>query len=171
MKAYRYRLPADSETGRKLAELYAFGQECMNAASRLALELKAVEFTPSPAFAMGGIGGLLFRRKPSTKKYDVVDTEDKLYLCIPNTSTKEGKEILKRFAALPVVTTQKVCEALGFDYLNPNYRGKLVPQFFRVDNEWDYLISEHPLYIEEMQPVTEEEFTQALQYAEKDESL
>lgn len=168
MTHYHYRLPVESETGSKLTELYAKGNESFNAASQLALELKAAEFTPSQGFAMGGIGCLLFRRKPSAKKYDVVDTIDKLYACVPNTATKEGKEILKRIAALPVVTIRQVCEAFGFDYYSDNFRGKLIPRFFRVENEWDYLQSDYPLYIEGMHPVTEEEYNQALQYADID---
>lgn len=169
MSTYHYRLPVDSETGEKLTGLYIRGNESFNAASRLALELKAVEFTPSAGFAMGGIGCLLFRRKPSAKKYDVVDSQDKLYACHPNTSTKEGQDILKRMAALPVVTIQEVCETFGFNYHSDKFQGKLMPRFFRVEEEWDYIESDFPLYIEGMEPVTEKEYQRALNYANIEE--
>lgn len=169
MSTYHYRLPIDSEIGEKLTDLYFRGNESFNAASRLALELKADEFTPSAGFAMGGIGCLLFRRKPSAKKYDVIDSQDKLYACSPNTSTKEGKEILKLIAALPVVTIKEVCEAFGFDYHSNKFQGKLIPRFFRVDDEWDYIESDFPLYIHGMEPVTHEEYKRALNYANIEE--
>lgn len=164
MSMHHYRLPADSEVGQKLTELYARGGEAMNAASALAEELKAYEFTQSKGFAMGGIGCLLFRRKPSAKKYDVVERVDKLYACVPNTSTKEGKEILQRISELPTVKIREVCEAFGFAYNSDHFHGLAMPNFFRVEQEWDYIRTEFPLYIEGMQPVTEEEFERAYKY-------
>lgn len=168
-RKHYYRLPADSEVGQKLTGLYLRGAEAMNAASRLAEELKSYKFTASQGFAMGGIGCLLFRRKPSEAKFDVVDRSGKLYACTPNTSTKEGREILKRIAELPVVRIEEVCEVFGVDFRNKNLEGKSMPNFFRVEETWDYVKTEYPLYIEGMRPITEEEFERAYRYARADE--
>lgn len=163
-KKHYYRLPADSEVGEKLTELYDRGADAMNAASGLAKELKADEFTPSQGFALGGIGCLLFRSKPSEKIYDVIDRSCKLYACTPNTSTKEGVEVLKRISGLPGVRIEEVCEVFGIDFRNKNFRGRSMPNFFRVEETWDYVRTEYPLYIEGMNPITKEEFERACRY-------
>ena len=48
-----YRLPVDSETGRRLTDLYEQGKQAMQAASDLVHRLRADEFEQHPAFAQG----------------------------------------------------------------------------------------------------------------------
>ena len=167
-KLHFYRLPVSSATGQALNEIYDRGDRAVQAASELSAELGAVEFTMCSAFALGGIGCMLFVERPSEEKFDLVEEVDGLFACVPNTSTEEGREILKQMSALPVVKVGEVCEAFGFDYQNKNFNGSKAPRFFRVEQEWFYVKSDFPLYIDGMHVISEEEFSLALQYFESE---
>ena len=167
-KKYYYRLESDSKVGKQIVLLYEKGDAVLQEASKLAERLGASEFVQSNNVVVGGIGGLLFKDKPDDGCYDVVEEVDGMYFCLPNTSTDQGREILKQITSLPVILTRDVCEAFSFDFTSEKYRGQLVPQFFCLEEGWIYMRSCYPLYIEGMTSITEEEFELAYQYV-KDE--
>lgn len=164
-----YRLPADSEAGKKITALYAAGKKAVEAASKMAKALRATEFEMHPGFAIGGIGALYFRFKPAKRRFDIREQVDGLYLCFPNTSTEEGKEILRRISALPVVKMEQVAEAFGIRNGQVLPESALLPMFFRVEQQWDYVKTAIGLDLPEMEEVTQEEFEKAYKYAEEGE--
>lgn len=159
-----YRIPIDSPTGHRLTELYALGKEASAAASKLALSIKAAEFEMHPGFAMGGIGAFYFRTKPSVRRWDIREKKDGLYLCVPNTSTTAGRKVLEQILQLPVVKMEQVAEAFGIDVRKRHPDHKMLPMFFRVENQWDYVKCDAPLPSPDLEETTEEEFEKALQY-------
>lgn len=164
-----YRLPVDSETGKKLTSLYAAGKKAVEAASKMAKALRATEFEMHPGFAMGGIGALYFRFKPAKRRFDIRDQVNGLHLCFPNTATEDGKQILRRISALPVVKMEQVAEAFGIKNGQVLPDNALLPMFFRVEQQWDYIKTAIDLDIPEMEEVSQEEFEKALKYAEESE--
>ena len=163
-KKYYYRLETDSDAGKRIGLLYERGDTVMKEASKLAEQLGAEEFFCSKNVVMGGIGGLLFKDRPDEVCYDVVEEVEGMHFCLPNTSTEQGREILKQITSLPVILTRDVCEAFGFDFTSEKYRNHPIPQFFRLEEGWFYVRSSYPLYVEGMTSVTEEEFDQAYNY-------
>lgn len=169
MKYRFYRTPVSSETGCKLTELYRRGQEAASAASALAEKLKAVEFEMNPSFAMGGIGILYFKRKPSARRWDAHVKENGWYLCVPNIATQAGLKVLKEIAALPVVKMEQVAEAFGIDVQKRHPDNRMLPMFFRVEEQYDYVKCDAPLDCPGLEETTEEEFEKALRYVQQDE--
>lgn len=165
-----YRLPADSEAGKKLTAVYAAGKKAVEAASKMAKALRAAEFEMHPGFAMGGIGALYFRFKPAKRRFDVREKVEGLYLCYPNTSTEEGREILRRVSALPVVKMEQVAEAFGIKNGQVLPSNALLPMFFRVEQQWDYVKTAIALDLPELEEVSQEEFEKAYKYAEESEA-
>lgn len=171
-KEYKhFRLPADSEAGKRLAGLYDLGKAAMKAASDLALKHRADEFEEHPGFAKGGIGAFYFRHKPSARRWDVRFKQDGLYQCFPNTTTSAGRKVLEEVAALPVVKMEQVAEAFGMPTDSRMPDGTMLPMFFRVEQEWDYIKSNFPLSLDGLQEVSEEEFERALKYAKEEEEV
>lgn len=169
-KEYKhFRLPAESEAGKRLAELYELGKEAMKAASDLVEKLRADEFEQHPAFAQGGIGAFYFRHKPSARRWDVRIKVDGMYQCFPNTTTAAGRKVLEEVSALPVVKMEQVAEAFGLPTDRRMPDGTLLPMFFRVEQEWDYIKANCPLSLAELEEVSEEEFERALKYAREEE--
>ena len=165
-----YRLPVDSEAGKKLTALYAAGKKAVEAASKMAKALRATEFEMHPGFAIGGIGALYFRFKPAKRRFDVREQVNGLYLCYPNTSTEDGKSILRRVSALPVVKIEQVAEAFGIKNGQVLPENALLPMFFRVEQQWDYVKTVIPLDLQELEEVSKEEFDKAYKYAEDSEA-
>lgn len=166
-----YRLPVDSETGRRLTDLYEQGKQAMQAASDLVQRLRADEFEQHPAFAQGGIGAFYFRRKPGVRRWDIRGKVDGMYQCFPNTTTTAGRKVLKEVSDLPVVKMEQVAEAFGLDARREVPSGTLLPMFFRVEHEWDYVKTSLDLTLPELETVTEEEFERALKYVKEEEGV
>lgn len=164
-----YRLPVDSETGSRLTALYEQGKQAMEAASHLALSVRADEFEQHPGFAQGGIGAFYFRHKPSARRWDIRFKQDGMYQCFPNLTTEAGRKVNAQIAALPVVKMEQVAEAFGIDPRRQMPTGTLMPMFFRVEQQWDYVKTNLPLDLPELEEVSEEEFQQALKYVEEEE--
>lgn len=164
-----YRLPVDSETSSRLTDLYEQGKQAMQAASALVQRLRADEFEQHPAFAQGGIGAFYFRRKPGVRRWDIRGKVDGMYQCFPNTTTTAGRKVLKEVSDLPVVKMEQVAEAFGLDTHREVPSGTLLPMFFRVEHEWDYVKTSLALTLSELEAVTEEEFERALKYVQEEE--
>lgn len=164
-----YRLPAESEAGKRLAELYRQGKEAMKAASELAEKLRADEFEQHPAFAQGGIGAFYFRHKPSSRRWDARAKIDGMYQCFPNTTTAAGRKVLDEVAALPVVKMDQVSEAFGLTMDSHMPDSTKMPMFFRTGNEWDYVKTSCTLTVDGIQEVSPEEFDSAYEYAQGEE--
>ena len=165
-----YRIAVDSDTGCKLTSLYEAGKQASDAACRLAKSLRAEEFEMHPGFAMGGISAFYFKFKPAKRRFDIRDKVNGLYLCIPNTSTKEGMDILRKTSELPVVKMEQVAEAFGIQLERELPTNALLPMFFRVDRQWDYVKTALPLDIPELMEVSQKEFDEAYQYVAGGES-
>lgn len=166
-----YRLPVDSETGRRLTDLYEQGKQAMQATYDLVQRLRADEFEQHPAFAQGGIGAFYFRRKPGASRWDIRQKEDGMYQCFPNTTTPAGRKVLKEVSALPVVKMEQVADAFGLDTRRDIPPGTLLPMFFRVEQQWDYVKTDLALTLPELETVTEEEFERALKYVQEEEGV
>ena len=166
-----YRLPVDSETGRRLTDLYEQGKQAVQAASDLVQRLRADEFEQHPAFAQGGIGAFYFRRKPGVRRWDIREKVDGMYQCFPNTTTTAGRKVLKEVSNLPVVKMEQVAEAFGLDTRRDIPSGTLLPMFFRVEQQWDYVKTSLALTLPELETVTEEEFERALKYVKEEEGV
>ena len=159
-----YRIPVSSQTGTKLTEIYRQGKIAAQAASKLAESFKAVEFEMNPLFAMGGISALYFNHKPSVRRWDIREKQHGIYLCIPNTATTAGRKALQQMDELPVVKMEQVAEAFGIDPRKRPADHQLLPMFFRVENEWDYIKCDTLLSCPGLQETTEEMFNKALDY-------
>lgn len=164
-----YRLPVDSETGKKLTALYEAGKKAVEAASKMAKSLRATEFEMHPGFAMGGIGALYFRFKPAKRRFDIREQVNGLHLCFPNTATEDGKQILRRISALPVVKMEQVAQAFGIKNGQVLPDNALLPMFFRVEQQWDYVKTAIELDIPELEEVSQVAFEKAYEYAMESE--
>lgn len=137
-----YRLPADSEAGKKLKALLVKGEQAWKAAADLAKELGAVRFTPNPAFLIGGIGQLYFSRKPNSRAYETIQRHKGYFECYPNRGKVAGARIFERILQLP---------AVHFKELEPIFgkmeEGALTPAFFDYLDDI-YLASPEPLELE-----------------------
>ena len=161
---YYYRISTKSETGKKLEELYKLGQISATAADELASKLHAVEFEMHPGFAMGGISALYFKRKPTVRRWEVKERKDGLYLCIPNPTTEAGRKVIKEITELPVVKMEQVAEAFGINIHKRHPDNHMLPMFFRVENEFDYVQCDSPLLCNDLEETTKDEFDKAFNY-------
>ena len=171
---YHYVTPQTSELGKRLVRLVHRYDEVMQAADKLATEMRADEWCPDPRYIAGGIWRFIFKNPPKAKKALMVVAQDKdgNYECAPNPEYNRGLRLAKKIAALPHVADNEVCEAFGFDLKDPQYSGELVPQFFAVDDVWVYIRSSfdlsalHPNLTRCMENIFEE----ALRFIEEQES-
>lgn len=137
-----YRLPIESENGKKLLALLKKGEEAWNAAAELTKELGAVRFTPNEAFLIGGIGQLYFTKKPNQRAYEVIRRRDRYFECYPNRGKQAGAKIFERILQLPAVHFKELEPVFG-----QMEQGTMTPAFFDY-HEDIYLASPTPLDIE-----------------------
>ena len=158
-----YRIEPETETGRNINALLAEGTKCINAAATMAAnEFHAESFIPSTRVAMGGIGQLFFRRKPTSRRWEILGkTSDGLYCAIPNPGTRSGCMVVEKLIKLPVVNNKQVIEAFGIETTSDI----VLPKFFAVENivyvSSPYVIDNPALIV-----VTEEEYLMAMNYFE-----
>lgn len=139
---YFYRIPIDSENGRKLKALLDKGEEAWKAASDLAKELGAVRFTPNGAFLIGGIGQLYFSKKPNERAYQTIRRRGHYFECYPNRGKEAGAKIFDRILQLPAVHFKELEPVFG-----KQETGWITPAFFDY-REDIYLASATPLEAE-----------------------
>lgn len=137
-----YRLPADSENGKRLKALLEKGEQAWNAAAELATELGAVRFTPNEAFLIGGIGQLYFGKKPNSRAYDTIRRRGRFFECYPNRGKQAGAAIFERILKLPAVHFRELDPIFG-----PMEQGTVTPAFFDYQGDI-YLASVFPLEID-----------------------
>lgn len=137
-----YRLPIDSENGKKLKSLLDKGQDAWNAAANLAKELGAVRFTPNEAFLIGGIGQLYFSKKPNERAYSTIRRRGHYFECYPNRGKEAGAKIFERILQLPAVHFKELEPVFG-----KMEQGALTPAFFDYQEDI-YLASPTPLDID-----------------------
>lgn len=162
---YYYRTSQTSETGGNLDALLTRGTECINAAAKMVSEVfKAESFTTSMGCAMGGIGQLFFKRKPTARRWEVLGkTEDGLYCVIPNSATRSGYQAIEKIITLPVVKNSEVIKAFG--KIDAKMNTKL-PKFFPLEDCYIYVESEYPIENEDLMAVSDDEYNTALNYYE-----
>ena len=134
---YYYRVSQQSELSRVLNELLVRGLTCLNEASKMAGTMfKADSFTPSTGCAMGGIGQLFFKRKPTARRWEVLGkTEDGLYCAIPNPLTRSGCMAVSKIATLPIVKNSEVIKAFGINAIE----NTKLPKFFPIEGYHIYI--------------------------------
>lgn len=161
---YYYRTSLLGDLGKALNELLAKGLICMNEAGRMAGTLfKADSFTPSTGCAMGGIGQLFFKRKPTARRWEVLGkTHDGLYCVIPNPTTRSGCQAVEKIITLPIVKNSEVARAFG---LEPKENIKL-PKFFPVDGQHIYIEADYAIDNDDLISVSNDEYNDALNYYE-----
>lgn len=159
-----YCTSQQSDLGKTLDQLLARGLECLNAAAKMAAEtFKAHSFTPSTGCAMGGIGQLFFKRKPTARRWEVLGkTDDGLYCVIPNPTTRSGCQAVEKMITLPIVKNSDVVRAFG---LEPKETIKL-PQFFPVDGQYIYIEADYAIDNDDLISVSNDEYNDALNYYE-----
>ena len=158
-----YRIEPETEVGRSLNSLLIEGTRCVNEAAKLAAnEFHADSFTPSTRVAMGGIGQLFFRRKPTSRRWEILGkTSDGLYCVIPNPGTRSGCMVVEKLIKLPVVSNKQVVEAFGIKTTSDI----VLPKFFAVENIV-YVCSCYEINNPALIAVTEEEYLMAMNYFE-----
>lgn len=139
---YFYRLPIESENGKKLKSLLEKGEQAWKAAAELTKELGAVRFTPNEAFLVGGIGQLYFTKKPGERAYQTIRRRGRYFECYPNRGKEAGAKILERIFKLPTVHFKELEPIFG-----TQKTGWITPAFFDY-HEDIYLASPEPLEIE-----------------------
>lgn len=139
---YFYRVPIDSENGKRLKTLLDKGEEAWNAAADFAKELGAVRFTPNDAFLMGGIGQLFFPKKPNERAYTTIKRHGKYYECYPNRGKQAGAKIFENILKLPAVHFKELEPIFG-----RHETGWMTPAFFDYLEDI-YLASPEPLEVE-----------------------
>lgn len=139
---YFYRLPIESETGKKLKTLLEKGEEAWKAAADLAKELGAVRFTPNQAFLIGGIGQLYFSKKPGERAYETIRRHGDYFECYPNRGKVAGSKIFERILKLPAVHFKELEPVFG-----KMEKGSVTPAFFDYLEDI-YLASPEPLELE-----------------------
>lgn len=161
---YYYRVSQQSELSRVLNELLVRGLTCLNEASKMAGTMfKADSFTPSTGCAMGGIGQLFFKRKPTARRWEVLGkTEDGLYCAIPNPLTRSGCMAVSKIATLPIVKNSEVIKAFGINAIE----NTKLPKFFPIEGYHIYIEAEYPIENEDLITVSNEEYETALNYYE-----
>lgn len=137
-----YRLPIESENGKKLLALLKKGEEAWKAAAELTKELGAAQFTPNPAFLIGGIGQLYFDKKPNQRAYNTIRRRGRYFECYPNRGKQAGAEIFERILQLPTVHFKELEPIFG-----KQETGWMTPAFFDYQEDI-YLASPTPLDIE-----------------------
>ena len=144
-----YRLPIESENGKKLKALLDKGEQAWLAASELARELGAVRFTPNEAFLIGGIGQLYFTKKPNERAYETIRRRGRYFECYPNRGKGAGAKIFERILKLPAVHFKELDPVFG-----KKETGWMTPAFFDY-REDIYLASPEELDIEGLVPSNE----------------
>lgn len=171
---YYYVTLQSSELGKELMHLIRRYDESMQAADKLAQNMRADEWSADPRYIAGGIWRFIFKNPPKAKKSLIVVAQDKdgNYECAPNPEYNCGLRLAKKVAALPHVTDEEVCEAFGFDLNDPIYTNQLVPQFFAVDDVWVYIRSSFDLSAlrPNLTRCMENIFEEALRFIEEEES-
>lgn len=171
-QTYYYVTAQSSELGKELMHLIRRYDEAMQAADKLAQNMRADEWCPDPRYIAGGIWRFIFKNPPKAKKSLIVVAQDKdgNYECAPNPEYNCGLRLAKKVAALPHVTDEEVCEAFGFDLNDPIYTNQLVPQFFAVDDVWVYIRSSFDLSAlrPDLTRCMENIFEEALQFIEQE---
>lgn len=171
-KTYYYVTLQSTELGKELMHLIRRYDEAMQAADKLAQNMRADEWCPDPRYIAGGIWRFIFKNPPKAKKSLMVVSQDKdgNYECAPNPEYNCGLRLAKKVAALPHVTDEEVCEAFGFDLNDPIYTNQLVPQFFAVDDVWVYIRSSFDLSAlrPNLTRCMENIFEEALQFIEQE---
>lgn len=155
-----YRTPLQSETGRRLALLFARATAAVNAASRLAEELRADYFEPSTGCVAGGINCFYFHKRPRARRWEVIGRQaDKTYAAIPNAHTPSGRAVMERLLGLPIVKNSELGEVFGV-------ASGVTPLCFPVDNQYAYICAGHELDVADLDRISEEEWQMARQYYE-----
>ncbi len=148
-KHYYYKVKLDTHRGRCISELIEKGKKAAQAAEELMTELGASGYTDSPrALYPGvGIGSLVFKGVPNLWQFESIGKGE----FIPNRKTDAGKEVAKRIAALPEVSSDDFRLAFGI----PVNQSK-TPAWF-IYNEKVYVCSSYSLGTEYTQ-IVESEF-------------
>lgn len=148
-KHYYYKVKLDTHRGRCISEFIEKGKKAAQAAEELMTELGASGYTDSPrALYPGvGIGSLVFKGVPNLWQFESIGKGE----FIPNRKTDAGKEVAKRIAALPEVSSDDFRLAFGI----PVNQFK-TPAWF-IYNEKVYVCSSYSLGTEYTQ-IVESEF-------------
>lgn len=141
---YYYRLPIETEAGKKLKEILDKGQEAWEAAAGLVKKLGAARFTTNGAFLIGGIGKLYFEHKPNQRAYDVLRRYKNYYECIPNRGRHAGHNIMQEILDLPTVKFSELRPVFG-----EQKTGWITPAFFDYLDDI-YISSSNELAVEGM---------------------
>ena len=108
-----------SETGLKFQEIEKREKECLNAVIALGDELGFKSWRPGYWSAYGGVSACIFPDgvTPDPKVWKKVNGDEYM----PRLNCKEGKELHKKFEALPRVGHEELNMCIGFDAQGPFY--------------------------------------------------
>ena len=162
---YYYRCEKGTEAYRVLKELPRQVESCLQAARELATRLGAVAFV-AEATKAGGIYALRFAVKPDLKKYKPFSCRreggTKVYDCVPNSDTEEGREIAEEIARLPTLYYREILQILGAQG-NPN--GEEVVHFtYWPLEDWLYLCCEWECRMEGLETISQRNYEEAEAY-------
>lgn len=135
-----YITKIDSLTGQKFAQIATKRKECHTAQKKIAEEIGFEKWRSSPWKCFGGISSCIFQKDPDEKIWRKVEGHQEWK---PRRNTKQGKEIWKRFQALPTVDNCELNLCVGYDENwstigfasnNPEYFG------FEGFEDWDHKV-------------------------------
>ena len=160
-KFYYYRTSKETITGLQLLDLIVKAREVELAAENLVKEVGTNAYTRTDLVAKGGIETFIFKEKPDPKiwKYLKVEFGDALY--IPKEKTLKGKLIREKMNNLPVISARAYNATIGIEATDTIYA--------ILETRQDiYIKSYYESPRTDLTPVTEEEYTEALNSARSD---
>lgn len=160
-KHYYYRTLKTSITGLQIQSLLSAMNEVNAAAEELAKECGARAYENSTLVASGGIAYFTFAQKPDPNIWEYLRVEDGEALYIPKAKTIKGDAILSKMNHLPVITGAQHNTAIGVDE-------RQYPFIFINRGEHTYISSRNKSPRADLTPITEEEYTEALNSARSD---
>ena len=107
-----YKVPKDSDTGRKFAELSERADKCTEAAAEFLEKYGFKQYRPSRISYAGGISSCCTPELDPNKK---VWREIRNKEFMPRLNCKEGKEIQEEINNLPIVDIDELNNIVGYD--------------------------------------------------------
>lgn len=105
-----YKVPRNSETGKKFAEIEKRKHECFDAVKEFIKPFGATQFRYSRWSLWGGIDSIILENEPDLKIWKKVGYQE----YYPKANSKEGKELIKKMKELPTVSFNDLNSIVGY---------------------------------------------------------
>ncbi|MFT4168033.1 MAG: hypothetical protein QM653_02790 [Dysgonomonas sp.] len=105
-----YKVPRDSETGKKFLKIEERKQECFKAVKEFIKDFGATQFRYSRWSLWGGIDSIIFEKEPNLKVWKKVGYQE----YYPKANSKEGKELISKMKELPTVDFNELNSIVGY---------------------------------------------------------